>query len=54
MKPIQLPSQTPEQPAALDGLYRTTKDVRLRQRVQVILLAAESLSRQKLTGRCIG
>jgi len=41
MKPIQLPKQTPEQLEALDGLYRTTKDVRLRQRAQLVLLAAE-------------
>lgn len=41
MKPIQLPKQTPERLEALDGLYRTTKDVRLRQRTQLVLLAAE-------------
>lgn len=41
MKPICLPSQTPEQLAALDELYHTTKDVRLRQRAQLVLLAAE-------------
>ena len=41
MKPICLPAQTPEQLAALADLYRTTKDVRLRQRAQLVLLAAE-------------
>ena len=41
MKPIRLPPQTPEQLAALADLYRTTKDVRLRQRAQLVLLAAE-------------
>jgi transposase len=41
MKPIQLPPQTPEQLEALEELYRTTKDVRLRQRAQLVLLAAE-------------
>jgi transposase len=41
MKPIQLPRQTPEQIEALEKLYRTTKDVRLRQRAQIMLLAAE-------------
>jgi transposase len=41
VKPIQLPVQTPEQVATLDELYRTTKDVRLRQRAQLVLLAAE-------------
>jgi len=37
MKPIQLPEQTPEQLQALDTLYRTTKDVRLRQRTQLAI-----------------
>jgi len=41
MKAIELPPQTPEQIEALDELYRTTKDVRLRSRAQMILLAAE-------------
>lgn len=41
MKAIELPPQTPEQIEALDELYRTTRDVRLRSRAQMILLAAE-------------
>ena len=41
MKPIRLPPQTPDQLAELDELYHTTKDVRLRQRAQLVLLAAE-------------
>jgi transposase len=41
MKPIQLPHQSSEQLQALDELYRTTKDVGLQQRAQMILLAAE-------------
>lgn len=41
MKPIQLLPQTPEQIEALERLYRTTREVRLRQRAQIILLAAE-------------
>jgi transposase len=41
MKAITLPSQTPEQMQALDELYRTTRDVRLRSRAHMILLAAE-------------
>lgn len=41
MKPIELPSQSQEQLAELDKLYRSTKDVRLRSRAQMILLAAE-------------
>jgi transposase len=41
MKALQLPAQTTEQLAALDELYRTTKDVRIRQRVQLVLLASE-------------
>jgi transposase len=50
MKPIQLPTQTPEQLEALEELYQRTKDVRLRQRVQIILLAAE----KKLVAASIG
>lgn len=41
MKAIELPSQSQEQIAALDELYRTTKDVRLRTRAQMMLLAGE-------------
>jgi transposase len=41
MKPIQLPPQSSEQLQALDELYRTTKDVRIQQRAQMILLAGE-------------
>lgn len=41
MRLIQISPQTPEQLEALDELYRTTRDVRLRQRAQVVLLAAE-------------
>lgn len=41
MKAIALPPQSQEQLAALDELYRTTKDVRLRTRAQMMLLAAE-------------
>ena len=50
MKPIELPPQTPEQLKTLDNLYHTTKDVRLRQRAQVILLSAE----KRLVAREIG
>ncbi len=38
---IRLPELAPEQIDELDTLYRTTRDVRLRTRVQMILLAAE-------------
>lgn len=41
MKPIQLPPQTAEQMQTLVEWYHTTKDVRIRQRVQIVLLAAE-------------
>jgi transposase len=41
MRPIRLSPQSPEQIKALEELYRTTKDVRLRTRAQMILLAAE-------------
>ena len=41
MQALHLPPQSPEAPAALDTLYQTTRDVRLRTRAQIILLAAE-------------
>jgi transposase len=41
MRPIQLTPLRQEALAVLRGLYRTTKDVRLRTRAQMILLAAE-------------
>jgi len=41
MKAIKLPPQSTKQLEALDELYQTTKDVRLQQRTQMILLAAE-------------
>lgn len=39
--PIRLPELSPEALAELDQLYRTTHDVRLRLRAQIVLLAAE-------------
>ena len=41
MKPISLSPQSEKQIDALDQLYRQSKDGRLRQRAQIILLAAE-------------
>jgi len=41
MQPLQLPVPTEEQLAALDDLYRTLHEVRLRTRAQLVLLAAE-------------
>jgi transposase len=41
MRPIQLAPLRREQIDELNGLYRTTKDVRLRTRAQIILLAIE-------------
>ena len=41
MKPIRIPTPTPEQLDALEELYRTTRDARLRTRAQMVLLAAE-------------
>lgn len=49
MKPIQFPAQSEEHLQALDELYRTTRNVRLRTRAQMILLAAE----QHLTAAAI-
>ena len=40
-QPIRLPEMTPAAIEELDALYRSTRDVRLRTRVQMILLAAE-------------
>ncbi len=41
MQALRLPPQSAEQLSALEELYRTTKDVRLRSRAQMMLLAAE-------------
>lgn len=41
MRPIRLPQQNPDQIKALEELYDKTKDVRLRTRAQMMLLAAE-------------
>jgi len=41
MRRIQLSPQSAAQIAALDHIYRTSKDGRLRQRAHIILLAAE-------------
>ena len=41
MKPIRIPTLSPEQLNALEKLYRTTREARLRTRAQMVLLAAE-------------
>ena len=41
MHPIELPELPTDDLAALDHLYHTTRDVRLRTRAHLILLAAE-------------
>jgi hypothetical protein len=41
MRPIRIPALSSEQLGALEELYRTTRDVRLRTRARMILLAAE-------------
>jgi len=41
MRPLQLPVPTEEQLTALDELYRTTRQVRMRTRAQMVLLALE-------------
>lgn len=48
-KPLEIPVPTAEELAALGTLYRTTRDVRLRTRAQMVLLAAE----QRLTAPAI-
>src|SRR5690242_12534824 len=49
MQPLQLPEATEEQHRALDTLYQSTREVRLRTRAQIVLLAIE----QKLTAPAI-
>lgn len=39
LKPLEIPPLTAEEWEALEKLYRTTKDVRLRTRAQIVLLA---------------
>jgi predicted transcriptional regulator len=41
MRPIRIPTLSPEQLDALEELYRTTREARLRTRAQMVLLAAE-------------
>lgn len=48
-KPLEIPTPTAEELKALETLYRTTKEVRLRTRAQMVLLAAE----QHLTAAAI-
>ena len=40
-KPLEIPELTAAEAEALETLYRTTRDVRLRTRAQMVLLAAE-------------
>src|SRR4051794_14335920 len=40
-KPIEIPIPTVEELEALENVYRNTKEVRLRTRAQIILLAGE-------------
>ena len=48
-KPLEIPVPTAEELEALERLYRTTRDVRLRTRAQIVLVAAE----QRLTAAAI-
>ena len=48
-KPLEIPVPTAEELDALENLYRTTKEVRLRTRAQMILLAGE----QRMTAPAI-
>jgi transposase len=47
--PVEIPVPTAEELEALENLYRTTKEVRLRTRAQMILLAGE----QRMTAPAI-
>ncbi len=40
-RPLELPTATADELAGLETLYRTTREVRLRTRAQLVLLAAE-------------
>lgn len=48
-KPLEIPVPTAEELKDLETLYRTTRDVRLRTRVQIVLLAGE----QRMTAPAI-
>ena len=48
-KPLEIPELTAAEAEALDTLYRTTREVRLRTRAQIVLLAGE----QRLTAPAI-
>jgi transposase len=48
-KPLEVPIPTPAELEALENLYRTTRDVRLRTRTQIVLLAGE----QRMTAPAI-
>jgi len=48
-RPIEMPALTAAEAEALDTLYRTTRQVRLRTRAQIVLLAGE----QRLTAPAI-
>jgi transposase len=48
-EPLEIPPLTAEEVEALDTLYRSTKDVRVRTRAQIILLAGE----QRMTAPAI-
>jgi transposase len=41
LKPLEIPPLTAEEFESLEKLYRTTKEVRLRTRAQIVLLAGE-------------
>jgi hypothetical protein len=49
LKPLEIAPLTAEELEALEKLYRTTKDVRLRTRAQIVLLAGE----QRMTAPAI-
>lgn len=49
LKPLEIPPLTAEELEALENLYRTTKEVRLHTRAQIVLLAGE----QRMTAPAI-
>ena len=53
LKPLEIPPLTVEEIESLENLYRTTKEVRLRTRAQIVLLAGEQRIRlQSLPRLC--
>lgn len=51
-KPLEIPLPTAEELTALDKLYRTTNEVRLRMRAQMVLRPASFARKAAWPGHC--